>query len=183
MPFPIPSEEIAKITNSKIENVNKNWPLINAACKEQGLTSVQTVVGVIATVGVECHFLPIHENGTPEYFKKTYSDRKDFVLDESGKWKWRGRGFVQLTGEYNYRKYGTAIGVDLIANPDKALEPATAAKILAVYFKDHGCAVWAARGHWLRIRELVNGKPKDRKPNGWNDFIEAVWKLLSAAYK
>ncbi|WP_312795532.1 glycoside hydrolase family 19 protein [Tianweitania sp.] len=42
---------------------------------------------------------------------------------------WYGRGDVQLTWEENYRKAGTAIGEDLIKNPDAALLPANAVKI------------------------------------------------------
>ncbi|MCK5934508.1 MAG: hypothetical protein KAG89_20335 [Fulvimarina manganoxydans] len=42
---------------------------------------------------------------------------------------WYGRGDIQLTWEGNYRKAGDAIGVDLIANPDAALDPENAVKI------------------------------------------------------
>jgi putative chitinase len=33
-------------------------------------------------------------------------------------WKFRGRGFLQLTGLVNYKAFGEFIGVDLISNPD-----------------------------------------------------------------
>lgn len=40
--------------------------------------------------------------------------------DESTKegYKFRGRGYIQLTGKENYRKFGQFIGEDTIANPD-----------------------------------------------------------------
>lgn len=41
-----------------------------------------------------------------------------------------GRGDVQLTWYDNYLSMGKLIGVDLVSNPDKALEPAVAAKIM-----------------------------------------------------
>lgn len=33
-------------------------------------------------------------------------------------WKFRGRGYIQLTGKVNYKAFGEYIKVDLIANPD-----------------------------------------------------------------
>ena len=42
---------------------------------------------------------------------------------------WYGRGDIQLTWEVNYRKAGQAIGVDLIKDPDAALDPANAVRI------------------------------------------------------
>ena len=40
--------------------------------------------------------------------------------DEASKdgYKFRGRGFMQLTGHDNYKSFGTSIGVDLVATPD-----------------------------------------------------------------
>ena len=40
--------------------------------------------------------------------------------DESTKegFKFRGRGYIQLTGKNNYTAFGNAIGVDLVSNPD-----------------------------------------------------------------
>lgn len=43
---------------------------------------------------------------------------------------WFGRGFVQLTHEENYRKAGDMVGVDLVNNPGRAMEPRIAAEIL-----------------------------------------------------
>lgn len=41
-----------------------------------------------------------------------------------------GRGHVQLTWKTNYRKMGEALGVDLVNNPDLALDPAISVRIL-----------------------------------------------------
>jgi len=41
-----------------------------------------------------------------------------------------GRGLVQLTWQDNYRKASEVVGVDLVANPEKALEPRISVKVL-----------------------------------------------------
>ena len=50
-------------------------------------------------------------------------------------YKYRGRGFIQITGKENYQKIGKMIGEDLVANPDLANDPKIAAKIIPAYFK------------------------------------------------
>lgn len=50
-------------------------------------------------------------------------------------YKYRGRGFIQITGKKNYRELGQIVGVDVVNNPDKANDPQIAAKLAAAYFK------------------------------------------------
>src|SRR3954452_8503453 len=45
-------------------------------------------------------------------------------------WPFIGRGLVQLTWEENYRDWSNRTGEDLVGHPEKALEPALAARIL-----------------------------------------------------
>ena len=48
-----------------------------------------------------------------------YSNRLGNSDRASGEgWKFRGRGYVMLTGKVNYKAFGDYIGVDLVANPD-----------------------------------------------------------------
>lgn len=49
-------------------------------------------------------------------------------------YKYRGRGFVQLTGKYNYREAGEALGLDLVNRPDLAADPENASKIAVWYW-------------------------------------------------
>ena len=49
------------------------------------------------------------------FFNHMYGD----MLDNRGEgYKYRGRGYIQLTGRENYRTIGKAIGVDLESNPE-----------------------------------------------------------------
>jgi putative chitinase len=48
-----------------------------------------------------------------------YSNRLGNSDRASGEgWKYKGRGFIQLTGKVNYKAFGEYIKVDLIANPE-----------------------------------------------------------------
>lgn len=58
----------------------------------------------------------------------------DHVYKDIGGHKYRGRGFIQLTGRSNYKEVGELIGVDLLNNPDLMLEPEIAARASAAYF-------------------------------------------------
>ena len=51
--------------------------------------------------------------------------------------KYHGRGYIQLTHDYNYKKYGDRIGVDLLNNPELALDGDIAARIAVEYWKDN----------------------------------------------
>ena len=48
-----------------------------------------------------------------------YANRMGNGPEASGEgWKYRGRGYIQLTGKQNYTAFGKAIGVDIATNPD-----------------------------------------------------------------
>jgi putative chitinase len=50
---------------------------------------------------------------------KVYSNRMGNGTEASGDgYKFRGRGYIQLTGKDNYTAFGKSIGVDMTANPD-----------------------------------------------------------------
>jgi putative chitinase len=50
---------------------------------------------------------------------KVYGGRMGNGPESSGEgYKFRGRGYIQLTGKENYTAFGKAIGVDILSNPD-----------------------------------------------------------------
>jgi len=176
----VPIEKISAIlgTRGPIENVRANWPLVEAALAKYGILTAPCAIAAIATIGVETGcFAPVKERGGPGYFAKLYDGRADLGNTQPGDGaKFRGRGFVQITGRLNYTKYGHAMGVDLAANPDLALDPKIAAGILALYFRDHAIDKSAGTNAWETVRRRVNGGL-----NGWGDFKRYVDGLLAAA--
>lgn len=81
---------------------------------------------------------PIHEYGSRNYFTRRYDIKGEKpglarILGNTQPGdgaKYAGRGYVQLTGRTNYTRAGRELGVDLVADPDLAMQPAIAAKIL-----------------------------------------------------
>lgn len=71
-------------------------------------------------------------------------------------WKFRGRGFPQLTGRGRYREFGRLLGVDLEKDPEKANEVGLSVAIL--------------------FEGLVNGKFTGKKLGDYLNETEADWR-------
>ena len=70
-----------------------------------------------------------------QYFESRYGMKKSLGSTEPGDgYKYRGRGFIHLTGRANYQHFGQKLGIDLINKPDLASEALIAAKIALLYF-------------------------------------------------
>jgi hypothetical protein len=95
------------------------------------------VAYALATIAHETAwtFRPITEYGGVKYFSKYDTGKLARALGNTPEadgdgYKYRGRGFVQITGTTNYRKASKKVGVDLLSRPDAALDFDVAFKIL-----------------------------------------------------
>lgn len=140
-----------------------NWPRIKTCLQALNLYNRRVAIAVMSTTAVETAytFQPIREMGGEKYLRaKPY-------------YPYYGRGFFQLTWQKNYELYGQKIGVNLLANPDLALDPDASAAILASYTKDTGLDMAANRCDWRACRKKVNGGY-----NGLTEFLQIVDNLL-----
>ena len=127
------------------------------ACKEVGLDHPEHWAYVLATV----------EHETAGTFKPV---REAYWLRDPDGWLRRnhpeyypyyGRGYVQITWKENYEKFGKLLGIDLVGNPDLALDPDNALFILVYGFK-HGSFTGRTLeryvpGDFLHARRCING--------------------------
>jgi Chitinase class I len=178
MLFPLSAGIISAILGpyGPVANVRANWPLVEAALDRREVYSPFSAVAAISTIAVETGtFCPIKERGGPTYLTNLYEDRKDLGNVNPGDGvKFRGRGFIQITGRWDYEHFGAEIGRDLEENPDLALDPAVAADILALYFHERHIRDYADQQNWEMVRRRVNGGLA-----GWPRFIDAATKLMS----
>ncbi len=181
MNFPLSAEIIAAIlvAYGPLDNVRANWPLVENALDERGIYTPLGAVAAIATIAVETgNFSPVKERGGPTYLANLYENRKDLGNVNPGDGaKFRGRGFIQITGRWDYEHFGEELGRDLLSNPDIVLDPAVAAEVLALYFHERHVTEYADAQNWEMVRRRVNGGLA-----GWPRFIDAVTKLVSALH-
>lgn len=83
----------------------------------------------------------------------------------------KGRGFPQLTGRYNYDIIGKMIGVDLVKNPEAANKADVSGMVLAAFLKTREQKIRMALmdGDLARARRLFNGGT-----HGIDRFVEAM---------
>jgi putative chitinase len=87
-----------------------------------------------------------------------YSGRMGNGPIESGEgWKFRGRGLKQLTGKDNVRRFGTAVGVDFVAEPDMLLQPSYAAQSAAWFWSVNKCGPLADADDFVGLTKKING--------------------------
>ena len=179
VPGSFTAQGIAAVLGAPLANVTANWPLLQAALNARGIGNRPVQIAALATIGVETgSFAPIPEFASGD----EYEGRADLGNTQPGDGRrYKGRGFIQITGRSNYTTYGNALGVDLIGNPDLALDPNIACQIFAVYFTDHlirwepapaplmSCADLARAGEWRGVRIAVNGGT-----NGLDRFLQMV---------
>ncbi|MDB5932095.1 MAG: peptidase, partial [Polaromonas sp.] len=155
---------------TKPANIDRYLPYMAAALDAAGLADRPMIFAALGTIRAESEgFVPIAElashlntlpAGAPFSAYEAPKKKKDLGNTQPGDGaRFKGRGFVQLTGRANYEKYGAALGISLADKPDLANAPEIAALLLARFLADHadGMREALAQADWRAARKLVNG--------------------------
>jgi putative chitinase len=163
-----------------LANIKANLPAVLDALVDKHLHDKTMVLVALGTIRAETEsFLPVSEgrsrfNTSPSQHPfDLYDNRHD--LGNQGPpdgERFRGRGFVQLTGRANYQTYGPRLRqpADLVAHPELANATDIAAELLALFLGDRESRIKDAllQRNFQAARKLVNGGT-----NGLDRFVEA----------
>jgi hypothetical protein len=156
-------------SGTSLANIKNNLPSVLDGLRGQGLVDKPMVLMALATIRAETEgFEPISE------FKSRFNTlNTPFDLYDAGTSKGRalgntergdgpffkGRGFVQLTGRFNYTLVGRQLGQPLATQPELANDPAVAGAILARFLKNKEGSIRAAlaASNLTAARRGVNG--------------------------
>lgn len=121
-----------------------NKERIKQECKRLGATRNQTCY-ILATARHESSYMPIEEiDGRRQAIRLGYKGGANYF----------GRGFVQLTHNYNYKKYEDILGLPLVQNPHLVMEPN-----IAVFILVHGMLNGIFTGR--RLSQYINSTKTD----------------------
>ena len=141
------------MTSQQLDNIK----LITASLEKFGITNKNLQAGILATISKESNFIPQSENLNYSYdnIKRVWPQTSDVDAKRLAKnpvalgdfkygnkggnaanegYKYRGRGFNQITFKSTYKSIGDKIGYDLVSNPDLLNDPKVAADAVAVFF-------------------------------------------------
>lgn len=145
------------VTDARRPIIEAGLPALNAEMEKAGITTPRRKAAFLTTLRHESWIL--------------YNQRQ---LTQTR--KYYGRGLIQLTGRatdpdpngvvMNYTAAGKHLGIDLVGNPDLALDIRYSAKIAVWYWTTHDCNTKADHLDMGAINAAI-GYP--RSPDGSND--------------
>jgi predicted chitinase len=153
-----------KFSQSQVDGIN----FILGEWDESGLTDLRWLAYMLATAFHETAqtMQPIREYGKgkgKKYGKKIKMSGQVYTQPDQ---IYYGRGYVQLTWYENYDNFGKILDIPLLEEPDLALEPSIAAKIMIIgmargLFTGKKLSVYFNKNtDWVNARRVINGLDK-----------------------
>jgi putative chitinase len=145
------------LTETGVMTINKIFEFFD---KDDKFTNLRELAYVLATAFHESAFTwrtDIREIGRGR-------GKKYGVPDPVTRQVYYGRGLCQLTWKFNYEKFSDILDIDLVNNPDLALETGNSVSILMLgmsegLFTSHRLSVYFNEDitDWVNARRIVNG--------------------------
>ena len=166
--------------DTPLGSITRNLPAVMAGMGWAELTDRDMILMALSTIRCETEgFIPIDE-GVSKYNTRVHP----FDIYEPGTpvgqrlgntqlgdgARFKGRGYVQLTGRSNYTHIGPQVSADLVLHPDTANQSDVAGKILGQFLKSSETVIRRALASkdLAAARKAVNGGS-----HGLDKFIDA----------
>lgn len=169
---------------TRSSSIEQHLPYVAAALAAFNLCNQDLVIAALGTIRAETEgFVPISEQ--PSHFNtrpgqsafSAYENLDTLGNCEPGDGaRFRGRGYVQLTGRKNYELFGLTLGFALHEQPDSACAPEIAACLLAAFLSKHRerLAQAMAADDLRGARKIINGGS-----HGLDRFKDTVQRALA----
>jgi predicted chitinase len=135
----------APTTGPSLQAQAKMTPIdkLKTAATANGIKGTELAQFLAQCAHESANFTRMEEVGNPNYFAKKYdpkyAPKTARILGNTqvgdGE-RYKGRGFIQLTGRDNYKRAGQALNLPLEANPQLAARPDVAALVAVWYWKN-----------------------------------------------
>jgi len=158
---------------------NPNEDVLREKAIQAGIVGIELAAFMSQCAHESNNFKYLEEIGNDSYFEKyELGTRTAEILGNTkpgdGK-RYKGRGFIQITGRWNYWKASKETGFDILENPELAAEPNIAAEIAIWYW---GYRVKPKVNNFTNVSEVT--KPINSGLNGLKDRINK-FKLFEQA--
>ena len=128
-----------EVATAKAETMDYSEENIKKIAQQEGFSGSELAAFMAQAKHESDNFVYTAELGNKDYFKKykpTTKIGKSLGNTEKGDgYKYRGRGYLQITGKNNYRDVGEMMGLDLVNNPELLEDPATGMKASIMWWK------------------------------------------------
>ncbi len=138
-------------------------PFLNAIMPQYGITSPLRQAAFLAQIAHESGELKFWEEiWGPTAAQKRYEPPSDLATrlgntqPGDGK-RYKGRGPIQITGRFNYGKYGQLLGLDLVGNPDLASTTQVGFETACQFWQVNGLNELADIPDFTAITKKING--------------------------
>ena len=99
-----------------------------------------------------------YEKQPQKIANRIYSNRMGNRDEASGDgWRFRGSGFLQLTGHANFYHAGQALGVDFVMQPELVRTPMYAAQTAGWFWQTQKLNQYADNGDFVTMTKRING--------------------------
>lgn len=181
------------------KHVNGLNTLLDFIEHDPTITNVKVMAYMLATIHHETYwprtndrYVPICEHGTVSYFDKydpvlgsSLVERQNAIdhgnTSKGDGYKYRGRGYVQITWKQNYKVFSKIVGHDLVKNPDLALKPEIAYKIISYGMlngtftgKKITAYIDSVKADYINARRVINRLDKASLIAGYAQKFERI---------